>query len=412
MDSQEFEHRTRSRPRRIWLPSAYEPRALGADGAQVRYDESPHADRRQRHTSSDGLSTGYVRVTSHHPGRPVQAPADEIPTTSRPLPGAARRLQPQGRRRSPPQRPTPTPSRPPTRRWPCRATCASSPTRSRAAGTARTPSRTSSSTTRSATASSSPGPSPAMARSIGLPSRVAVGFPRRGGPSDPRPLPRERQVRPRLARGVHLAGYGWVPYEPTPSRAPRTPGVHRRARSSRPRPADPRRHRRPPPPRPRPPVETPTPSIRDPLATSAPATSTARWAAADSMRRSATVPAEPRCGADRAGPRGRVRGAVPARLVVRGGAGGTGRRHPARASTGVDRGRRARLLAASRNEPATPASSAPSASATALPEAPSRPHLAARLEVGRYSAGRGADGRCPRAWEAAGRRGGEGQATP
>lgn len=59
-----------------------------------------------------------------------------------------------------------------------------------------------------------------MARALGLPSRVAVGF----TPGDPEPVDggaTQYVVRGRHAHAwpeVHLAGIGWVPFEPTPQR--------------------------------------------------------------------------------------------------------------------------------------------------------------------------------------------------
>ncbi len=58
----------------------------------------------------------------------------------------------------------------------------------------------------------------AMARSLGIPARVAVGF--TWGEEDPN-QPGRYQVLGRNAHAwpeVYLAGYGWVPFEPTPGR--------------------------------------------------------------------------------------------------------------------------------------------------------------------------------------------------
>jgi transglutaminase-like putative cysteine protease len=58
----------------------------------------------------------------------------------------------------------------------------------------------------------------AMARSIGLPARVAVGF--TTGDRDPKD-PTLYQVKGKHAHAwpeVYLSGYGWVPFEPTPGR--------------------------------------------------------------------------------------------------------------------------------------------------------------------------------------------------
>ena len=57
----------------------------------------------------------------------------------------------------------------------------------------------------------------AMARSLGLPARVAVASPGRVRPRRSRPLCGAGKARPRLAR-VYLSGVGWVAFEPTPGR--------------------------------------------------------------------------------------------------------------------------------------------------------------------------------------------------
>lgn len=58
----------------------------------------------------------------------------------------------------------------------------------------------------------------AMARSLGIPARVAIGF----TPGDPDPVrPSVRQVKGLHAHAwpeVYFAGVGWVPFEPTPGR--------------------------------------------------------------------------------------------------------------------------------------------------------------------------------------------------
>jgi len=60
----------------------------------------------------------------------------------------------------------------------------------------------------------------AMARAVGLPTRVAVGF--TWGAQDPedRTLYRVRGVHAHAWPEVYFHGYGWVPFEPTPGRAP------------------------------------------------------------------------------------------------------------------------------------------------------------------------------------------------
>jgi transglutaminase-like putative cysteine protease len=60
----------------------------------------------------------------------------------------------------------------------------------------------------------------AMARAVGLPTRVAVGF--TWGAQDPEEptLYRVRGVHAHAWPEVYFEGYGWVPFEPTPGRAP------------------------------------------------------------------------------------------------------------------------------------------------------------------------------------------------
>jgi transglutaminase-like putative cysteine protease len=60
----------------------------------------------------------------------------------------------------------------------------------------------------------------AMARAVGLPTRVAVGF--TWGARDPEEttLYRVRGVHAHAWPEVYFHGYGWVPFEPTPQRAP------------------------------------------------------------------------------------------------------------------------------------------------------------------------------------------------
>jgi len=58
----------------------------------------------------------------------------------------------------------------------------------------------------------------AMARTLGLPSRVAVGFtPGEVDPADPT-LYHVRGLHAHAWPEVYVAGYGWVPFEPTPGR--------------------------------------------------------------------------------------------------------------------------------------------------------------------------------------------------
>jgi transglutaminase-like putative cysteine protease len=60
----------------------------------------------------------------------------------------------------------------------------------------------------------------AMARAVGLPTRVAVGF--TWGAQDPEEptLYRVRGIHAHAWPEVYFQGYGWVPFEPTPGRAP------------------------------------------------------------------------------------------------------------------------------------------------------------------------------------------------
>jgi transglutaminase-like putative cysteine protease len=60
----------------------------------------------------------------------------------------------------------------------------------------------------------------AMARAVGLPTRVAVGF--TWGAQDPEEptLYRVRGIHAHAWPEVYFHGYGWVPFEPTPGRAP------------------------------------------------------------------------------------------------------------------------------------------------------------------------------------------------
>ena len=60
----------------------------------------------------------------------------------------------------------------------------------------------------------------AMARSVGLPTRVAVGF--TWGAQDPEEptLYRVRGIHAHAWPEVYFHGYGWVPFEPTPGRGP------------------------------------------------------------------------------------------------------------------------------------------------------------------------------------------------
>ena len=57
-------------------------------------------------------------------------------------------------------------------------------------------------------------------RSVGLPARVAVGFtPGIRDPNDPN-LYRVRGIHAHAWPEVYLGQYGWVPFEPTPTRGP------------------------------------------------------------------------------------------------------------------------------------------------------------------------------------------------
>ena len=83
----------------------------------------------------------------------------------------------------------------------------------------------------------------AMARSLGIPARVAVGFtPGNEDPDDPglyRVLGRHAHAWPE----VYFPGTGWVAFEPTPGRGhARRRGLHRRPRATRRGPAGPDHH--------------------------------------------------------------------------------------------------------------------------------------------------------------------------
>ena len=128
---------------------------------------------------------------------------------------------------------------------------------------------------RSATASSSPGPFAAMARSLGIPARVAVGYTLgRARPQRPEPLPGPRPQRPRLARGVPRRSTAGCRSSRRPGGGTPTPPAT---------PVCPAPRSTTPPPRPRPPPRPPSRAPRPPRP-SAPADETA-GAALDRLER-------------------------------------------------------------------------------------------------------------------------------
>ena len=164
-----------------------------------------HAHRRQRrrHERRPHLP-GRRRPRPASTDRPISpALAGDVPTTSPTDSSSSRTTSAPRCGRSPqdsPRAPTPRPSRP----APCRTTCARSPTRSTCSdGHSDDALETFLFHTKTGYCEQFAGAFAAMARSIGLPARVAVGLhPGRRRPRRPRALPRPGRARPRLARGV------------------------------------------------------------------------------------------------------------------------------------------------------------------------------------------------------------------
>ena len=221
--------RSRSRPSpRSGCPTAYEPRALDAPGVEVRYDEEsatlivdndittqrrPHLPGRRRPRpgiTPDDLSRRGERGPRRHP---------------RPLPRSARRASAR-RCASWPRRSPPTPTTPAEQ---ARALQDHLRTFTYSLEVQRGHSEDALEdflfTTQTGYCEQFAGAFAAMARSIGLPARVAVGF--TPGDEDP-DEPGLYHVRGEYAHAwpeVYIAGAGWVLYEPTPGRgAPNAEG--------------------------------------------------------------------------------------------------------------------------------------------------------------------------------------------
>jgi transglutaminase-like putative cysteine protease len=203
----------------IWLPAAYEPRAIDAPGAEVRYDDdsSTLIVERER-PSSDGLT---YRVVSAAP----RFTADELRTADGSIPGDV------GDRYLglPPDLPAEVHDLART------VTAGAATPYDRAMALQQhlrgftydlgvEPGHGSSAlvdflfVTQRGYCEQFAGAFAAMARAVGLPARVAVGF----TPGDPDPEdPTVLRVRGEHAHAwpeVYLAGYGWVAFEPTPGR--------------------------------------------------------------------------------------------------------------------------------------------------------------------------------------------------
>ena len=227
----------------IWLPSAYEPRALDVDGADVRYDEeSATLIVDNDVTTSDGLTYQVSsRLAPHHAGGPRRAPPTRSPATSAIASSSCPRASAPRCEPSPRRSPT-APRPPPSRRGRCRTTCARFDLLARrcSAGHSEDALEDFLFANQVGYCEQFAGAFAAMARSIGLPARVAVGFtPGDEDPDEPGHLHRARRVRPRLARGVHRGRrVGALRAHPRPRRAERR-GATRACRSSRPRPATP-----------------------------------------------------------------------------------------------------------------------------------------------------------------------------
>ena len=267
-----------SRLARVWLPAAYEPMAISSEDGKVDWDpDSSTLIVDKDETTSDGLT---YQVTSDVPkwqeAELRTAPAEVSRGGPRPLPRPARRLQPRG-----------------ARSWPSRWSAGAATPYDQAlalqdylkvgdftydlnvpGGHSEDALSTFLFDTKRGYCEQFAGSMAAMARAVGLPSRVAVGF-TPGIQGDDGRLPRAGRARPRLGRGLH-AGLRVDPLRPDPG-----PGAARRASSgwatpsSRTSPAATAR-RRPAPSRPRSPCRPRRRASRPrPRATPGPATTTA-----------------------------------------------------------------------------------------------------------------------------------------
>ncbi|MFL6204510.1 MAG: transglutaminaseTgpA domain-containing protein [Acidimicrobiales bacterium] len=220
VEEQEFEQSiTIANLAAVWLPSAYEPRAVDIDGTDVRYDEESATlivDDENR--TSDGLT---YRVTSRSPRLEpddLTGTSDEVPTDIR---DEYLRL--------------PEDFSPRVRQL-AQDTVEGEPTPAAQARALQDYLRTFrySLTVQPGSSESAiedflfvdkvgyceqfAGAFAAMARSVGIPARVAVGF--TPGQLDP-DAEDTYIVRGEYAHAwpeVYIAGAGWVPYEPTPGR--------------------------------------------------------------------------------------------------------------------------------------------------------------------------------------------------
>ena len=321
---------SRRSPSRPWprsgCPSAYEPRALDIEGAEVRYDEESATlivDNDVDHQRRPHLP-GDVALAAHHPGGPHGHRRRDPRRHPRRATSACPRTSARGcaqlaaRDRS---RARPRPADQARALQDHLRTLR--PTRSRCSrATARTRWRTSSSRTRSATASSSPARSRRWPARSGSPRASRSGF--TPGELDP-DLEDTYIVRGEYAHAwpeVYIAGRGLGALRAhARAAASRTPSPTPGCRSSRPRPAngggvDDRAHHRPRPSRSPTHAERPAGRPATPTRTSWPATRTA--ATDDGGARSGTgalraCDRSSRVAPDRAGPGARVRCAVPAR---------------------------------------------------------------------------------------------------
>jgi transglutaminase-like putative cysteine protease len=220
LDGEEFEQSyTISSLARVWLPSAYEPRALDADDTDVRYDEeSATLIVDNDITSSDGLSYQVTSLSPRIAPEDLSGTADEIPGNIRDdflqLPeGFSPRVQELAARIV---ADSATPAD--------QALALQDYLRKFEYSLEAQEGQSESAiedflfVNRIGYCEQFAGAFAAMARSVGLPSRVAVGFtPGEEDPDDPGTY----IVRGEYAHAwpeVYIAGAGWVAYEPTPNR--------------------------------------------------------------------------------------------------------------------------------------------------------------------------------------------------